>query len=265
MESVLRIAVIYPDLLGTYGDKGNALVLAHRAAERGINTEIIQVDARRAIPEACDIYLLGGGEDAAQVAAAEGLRAAKATLERSLAAGSAIFAVCAGFQLLGNSYAAADGSKLEGVALVDMATTAGSNRIIGEVVIAPAPSTGLPLLTGFENHAGRTLLGPDESPLGRVTARAKNGDSTKNGDANNAGNGTGVDGVIRDGIIGTYLHGPALARNPSLADYLIAYVTKSVLEPLIDTLVEQYRDERLAFASLKGAGLKRATRRLHRG
>lgn len=259
MESVLRIAVIYPDLLGTYGDKGNALVLAHRAAERGINTEIIQVDARGAIPEACDIYLLGGGEDAAQVAAAEGLRAAKATLERSLAAGSAIFAVCAGFQLLGNSYAAADGSKLEGVALVDMATTAGSNRIIGEVVIEPAPSTGLPLLTGFENHAGRTLLGPDESPLGRVTARAKNGD------ANNAGNGTGVDGVIRDGIIGTYLHGPALARNPSLADYLIAYVTKSVLEPLIDTLVEQYRDERLAFASLKGAGLKRATRRLHRG
>jgi len=251
MESVLRIALIYPDLLGTYGDRGNALVLAHRASARGITAEVIEVDARSSIPESCDIYLLGGGEDAAQVAAAEGLRLAKSSIERSLTAGSAIFAVCAGFQLLGNSYAAADGSELQGISLVDMVTTAGSDRIIGEVVIEPSQASGLPLLTGFENHGGRTLLGPGEAPLGRVIA--------------GMGNGNGIDGVLRDGVIGTYLHGPALARNPALADYLIAYVTKSVLEPLEDTLVDQYREERLAFASLRGAKLKRATRNLQRG
>lgn len=251
MESRLRIALIYPDLLGTYGDKGNALVLAHRARARGITAEVIEVDARSPIPESCDIYLLGGGEDAAQVAAAEGLRLAKATIQRSIEAGSAIFAVCAGFQLLGNTYAAADGSQLQGIELLDMATTAGSDRIIGEVVIEASSTTGLPLLTGFENHAGRTLLGPDETPLGRVIA--------------GRGNGNGVDGVLRNGIIGTYLHGPALARNPALADYLISYTTRMTLEPLIDDLVEQYREERLAFASLTGRDLKRATRRLHRG
>lgn len=251
MESALRIALIYPDLLGTYGDRGNALVLAHRARARGITAEVVEVDARSSIPESCDIYLLGGGEDAAQVAAAEGLRLAKSSIERSLTAGSAIFAVCAGFQLLGNSYAAADGSELQGISLVDMVTTAGSERIIGEVVIEPSQASGLPLLTGFENHGGRTLLGPGEAPLGRVIA--------------GMGNGNGIDGVLRDGVIGTYLHGPALARNPALADYLITYVTKSVLEPLEDTLVDQYREERLAFASLRGAKLKRATRNLHRG
>jgi CobQ-like glutamine amidotransferase family enzyme len=251
MESRLRIALIYPDLLGTYGDKGNALVLAHRARARGITAEVIEVDARSPIPESCDIYLLGGGEDAAQVAAAEGLRLAKATIQRSIEAGSAIFAVCAGFQLLGNTYAAADGSQLQGIELLDMATTAGSDRIIGEVVIEASSTTGLPLLTGFENHAGRTLLGPDETPLGRVIV--------------GRGNGNGVDGVLRNGIIGTYLHGPALARNPALADYLISYTTRMTLEPLIDDLVEQYREERLAFASLTGRDLKRATRRLHRG
>ncbi len=251
MESTLSIALIYPDLLGTYGDKGNALVLAHRARARGITAEVIEVDARSSIPESCDIYLLGGGEDAAQVAAAEGLRLAKSSIERSLHAGSAIFAVCAGFQLLGNSYAAADGSELQGISLVDMVTTAGSDRIIGEVVIEPSQASGLPLLTGFENHGGRTLLGPGEAPLGRVIA--------------GMGNGNGVDGVWRDGVIGTYLHGPALARNPALADYLITYVTKSVLEPLDDPLVDQYREERLAFALLRGAKLKRATRNLHRG
>lgn len=251
MESTLRIALIYPDLLGTYGDRGNALVLAHRARSRGITAEVVEVDARSSIPESCDIYLLGGGEDAAQVAAAEGLRLAKSSIERSLTAGSAIFAVCAGFQLLGNSYAAADGSELQGIELLDMVTSAGSDRIIGEVVIEPSQASGLPLLTGFENHGGRTLLGPGETPLGRVIA--------------GRGNGNGVDGVWRDGVIGTYLHGPALARNPALADYLIAYVTKSVLEPLEDPLVDQYREERLAFASLRGAKLKRATRNLHRG
>ncbi len=251
MESALRIALIYPDLLGTYGDRGNALVLAHRARARGITAEVIEVDARSSIPESCDIYLLGGGEDAAQVAAAEGLRLAKSSIERSLTAGSAIFAVCAGFQLLGNSYAAADGSELQGISLVDMVTTAGSDRIIGEIVIEPSLATGLPLLTGFENHGGRTLLGPGEAPLGRVIA--------------GMGNGNGVDGVLRDGVIGTYLHGPALARNPALADYLISYTTRISLEPLTDDLVEQYRAERLAFASLRGAELKRATRNLHRG
>ena len=112
-----------------------------------------------------------------------------------------IFAVCAGFQLIGHSYEARDGEHLDGLGLVDMTTVAGPSRLIGEVVVDPDPSLDLPLLTGFENHGGRTRLGPGEQPLGRVLT--------------GGGNGVGdADGVLGDRIVGTYLHGPVLPRNP---------------------------------------------------
>lgn len=251
MTSALRIALVYPDLLGTYGDRGNALVLEHRARARGIDATIVEVAAGTPLPDSCDIYLLGGGEDAPQVAAAEGLRASRAALTRALDGGAALLAVCAGFQLLGHHYAAAGGQSMEGLALVDLHTTPGPDRLIGEVLVEPDPSTGLPTVTGFENHGGRTHLGPAERPLGRVTR--------------GGGNGDGTDGVLHGGIVGTYLHGPVLPRNPALADHLLAHVTGGALTPIDEPIVDRYRAERLSFASLTGSARRRAERRLHRG
>ncbi|MEI6271030.1 MAG: glutamine amidotransferase [Chloroflexota bacterium] len=255
MSSALRIALIYPDLLGTYGDRGNALILAHRARAREISAEIVMIGASAPIPEGCDIYLLGGGEDAAQINAAAGLHAAAPGIQRSLSGGAALFAVCAGFQLLGHTYAAADGSSLSGIGLVDMHTTAGETRLMGELLIEPAPETGLPALSGFENHGGRTHLAPSERPFGRVLA----------GGGNDDGSAEHCDGVLKGGIIGTYMHGPALARNPALADYLIAFATKRTLAHIRDELVTEFRNERIRVASLTGGALRRETQRLSRG
>jgi hypothetical protein len=257
MSSTLRIALIYPDLLGTYGDRGNALILAHRARAREISAEIVVVRASAPIPEGCDIYLLGGGEDAAQINAAEGLRAASAGIERSLAGGAALFAVCAGFQLLGHTYAAADGSSLHGIGIVDMTTTAGTSRLMGELLIQPASATGLPQLSGFENHGGRTHLAPSEKPFGTVLTGGGNG--IDEGDSEHG------DGVLKGGIIGTYMHGPALARNPALADYLIAYATKRTLSSISDDLVTEFRNERVRIASLSGRALRREVQRISHG
>jgi hypothetical protein len=168
-DAPLRIGLVYPELLGTYGDRGNALVLAQRCRWRGIPAEIVEVAAGDPVPATLDCYLLGGGEDDPQHLAAAGLRASRASLVRAHEEGAVVFAVCAGFQLLGHSYVAADGTVLDGIGLVDARTTAGPTRLIGEVVVEPdAP---LPLLTGFENHGGRTTLGPGVGPGGRGQRR----------------------------------------------------------------------------------------------
>ena len=163
-----------------------------------------------------------------------------------------IFAVCAGFQLIGHTYEARDGEHLDGLGLVDMTTSAGPNRLIGEVIVAPDPSLALPTLTGFENHGGRTQLGAGERPLGRVLAGAGNGID-------------GVDGVLRERIVGTYLHGPALPRNPALADRLLGWVVGRELEPLEDQLVEELRQERLAAGRATGWRARLRDLRLNRG
>jgi hypothetical protein len=249
-DAPLRIGLVYPELLGTYGDRGNALVLAQRCRWRGIPAEIVEVAAGDPVPATLDCYLLGGGEDDPQHLAAAGLRASRASLVRAHEEGAVVFAVCAGFQLLGHSYVAADGTVLDGIGLVDARTTAGPTRLIGEVVVEPdAP---LPLLTGFENHGGRTTLGPGVRPLGRVRAGGGNGD------------GSGTDGARADRLVATYLHGPVLPRNPALADHLLAEVL-GPLPPLDSVWEERLRAERLAAGSRTGLARWWQQRRLARG
>ena len=195
--STVRVGLVFPELLGTYGDRGNAIVLVERCRRRGIDAELVEVAAGDPIPDSLDVYLFGGGEDDPQVMAAAGMRESRGAIERAQAGGAVIFAVCAGFQLLGHTYEARDGERLDGLGLVDMTTAAGPARLIGEVVVEPDPSLGLPTLTGFENHGGRTRLGPGERPLGRVLSGGGNGVDD-------------VDGVLRERIVGTYLHGPVL-------------------------------------------------------
>ena len=171
----LRVAVVYPDLLGTYGDGGNGLILVRRAEWRGHDAELLHAASDRPLPEA-DIYCLGGGEDGPQVRAARTL-IDDGTLARRVAGGAVVLAVCAGFQVVGRTFPGADGELHEGVGLLDIETVKGVGpRAVGEVVAEPEGIEGLPVLTGFENHGGRTMLGAGTVALARVTVGIGNGD-----------------------------------------------------------------------------------------
>ena len=207
----LKIALIYPELLGTYGDRGNALVLNYRAKVRGIDSEFLSIAPGEQIPKSADIYLLGGGEDNAQVLATELLFKQIDVLTSAIET-SQLIAVCAGFQILGNQFPISDGKVHEGLGIIDVTTRSGSPRIIGEVV-TNCVIDGIGQLTGFENHGGRTVLGTNARPLGSVTEGKGNGIETDFGY---------VDGFLSENIFATYLHGPLFARNPLFADYIIS-------------------------------------------
>ena len=244
----LRVAVVYPDLLGTYGDGGNGLILAKRAEWRGHPAELLQATGDRPLPEA-DIYCLGGGEDGPQVRAAATLMD-DGTLARRVGEGAVVLAVCAGFQVVGRSFPDADGAPHAGVSLLDVVTAKGTGpRAVGEVIAVPATDEGapaLPTLTGFENHGGRTTLGEGVIPLARVTAGTGNGDSGR------------TEGAVNGRVVGTYLHGPVLARNPALADLLLEWALDgAALGPLDDAAAERLRDERLAAAGRRRFGRRR--------
>jgi CobQ-like glutamine amidotransferase family enzyme len=231
-ESAVRIALVFPELLGTYGDGGNAVVLAQRLRWRGLPAEIVRVGMDDPLPHGCDIYVLGGGEDAPQTFATA--RLAETGLARAVDFGATVFAVCAGLQVLGESFTGSDGQQQPGLGIVDCTTRPKGVRQIGELVVE-STAFDLPLLTGFENHGGVTEVGPRAKPLGRV----------KVGDGNGAG---GVDGVVSGRVLGTYLHGPALARNPALADLLLSWVTGAALDPIDEPLIDRLRSERLKAA-----------------
>jgi CobQ-like glutamine amidotransferase family enzyme len=228
----LSVAVVLPDLLGTYGDGGNGLVLARRAAWRGIAVDLLEVPSDAPMPTA-DLYCLGGGEDGPEVRAAAVLRE-EGTLSRAHGAGAVVLAVCAGYQVAGRTFPGADGRLHEGLGLLDVSTAKGSGRrAVGEVLADPEVP-GLPPLTGFENHGAVTALGPGVRPLGRVVAGVGNG------------GGDGSEGAVGERVVGTYLHGPVLARNPALADLLLGWAVGEDLAPLDDAEEEALRAERLA-------------------
>ncbi len=232
MAEPVSIALLYPELLGTYGDGGNATVLAQRLRWRGIPAEVLDVHAGEPVPGSCQIYVMGGGEDAPQALAARELRSGRVLVD-AVEGGAAVLAVCAGLQVLGNRFAGEDGKVHDGLGLLDCETHRDDGpRRVGEVVATPDPSLDLPDLTGYENHGGVTTLGPDARPLGRVVV----------GHGNDAGDGT--EGIVNGRVIGTYLHGPVLARNPALADHLLASVL-GPLEPVEEPEVEALRKERL--------------------
>lgn len=240
--SALRIVWIYPDLLSTYGDQGNALILAYRARARGHRVERIDVRSDQAMPLDGDIYLIGGGEDRPQRLAAERLRR-DLGLNRAVDRGATVLAVCAGFQLLGESFYDEQEGVLPGLGLIDVVSTRGTERCVGEVLADPDPALnvgGLPLppLTGFENHMGTTRLGRGVGPLGTV----------RRGNGNGAGSGT--DGAHCGKVAATYLHGPVLARNPALADLLLGWADGNPgPSPVDDSWHTKLRTERLAAVS----------------
>lgn len=223
----LRVVTVYPDLLGTYGDRGNGLVLRRRAQLRGIDAELFEVPSDKALPVA-EVYCLGGGEDAPQLLAARRL-GADPTFREALAGGAVVLAGCAGLQLLGRSLPGSGGRE-EGLGILDVDTVAsGEPRAVGEVLVEAGD---LGLLTGFENHAARTVRDDRTPPLGTVRR--------------GVGNGDGTDGARTDRVVATYLHGPVLARNPALADRLLAMALDvDELSPLSHGPADDLHDERV--------------------
>ena len=225
----LRICALYPELMNIYADRGNLLLLQRRCAWRGIGFEVTAASlGDRIDPEAHDLFYLGGGQDRDQRLCAFDLVDTKRdALHAAAGAGKLLLGVCGGYQLLGHSYALGD-EEIPGIGLVDVRTVREEGpRLIGNVAIEvelPGPD-GPRVLAGFENHGGRTRLGPGDQPLGRVL-RGYGNDGR-----------SGQEGVRRGNVIGTYLHGPLLPKNAWFADWLIATALGlDELAPLDDTL-----------------------------
>lgn len=250
--SGIRIVQLFGDLLGTYGDNGNTLVLAKRAKWRNTNVDVTKVRSGETIPDDGDLYVIGGGEDGPQNEAKRQL-ATSGALQRGVDKGAAVLAVCAGFQILGHTYCGPDGEPIDGLGLIDAhSTRTTGERLVGDVVADSHPDLSLGQLTGYENHAGVTTLGTNAQPLGQVVAGTGNGP------------GRGVEGAWQGRIIGTYLHGPVLARNPSLADLLLAWaldVAPGSLAPLDDTRIDALRSERFRAAAQVNSSKRTEKRR----
>jgi lipid II isoglutaminyl synthase (glutamine-hydrolysing) len=232
-DSQLRLVWVYPDLLSTYGDRGNLLVLSRRAKLRGIEVEAIEVNSDQPVPTQGDIYLLGGGEDLPQILAANRLRA-DGGLARAADRGAVVFAVCAGYQVIGDRFGGVEGEPVAGLGILDISSGRGDRRGVGELVADADPSLSVPRLTGFENHQGVTRIGSAALPLSRVSL--------------GVGNGDGTEGAYCGKVLGTYMHGPALVRNPGLADLLLRWAagTLQPLNPADEDWAAQLRAERLA-------------------
>jgi hypothetical protein len=226
-DRVVRVCALYPDVMNIYADRGNLLLLERRCSWRGIGFAVTAASFGEPVdPGAHDLFYLGGGQDRDQLLCARDLVATKReALHAAAARGALVLGVCGGFQLLGHGY-----GEMPGVGLVDVRTERGEGpRLIGNVAIeVELPGLDGPrVLAGFENHAGRTALGPGEAPLGRVL-RGHGNDGR-----------SGREGVVRDGVVGTYLHGPLLPKNAWFADWLIARavgVAPGALAPLDDAL-----------------------------
>jgi lipid II isoglutaminyl synthase (glutamine-hydrolysing) len=229
--AVLRVVHLYPEHLNIYADRGNMMVLAARCRRRGVGFDLIGCGLGDPLADA-DLYYLGGGQDRDQALVAGDLTRRADDLRSAVDGGSLVLGVCGGYQMLGHGYVGQDGGLLPGVGLVDLTTEAGPDRLIGNIAVECDLDGASRLVVGFENHAGRTWLGDGVRPLGRVV----------HGHGNNGRD--GGEGVMHGNVIGTYVHGPLLPKNPELADWLIARALRRqlgdvTLEPLDDTLAHE--------------------------
>ena len=225
----LRVLSLYPELMNIYADRGNIAVLRARCEWRGLGFEHAASSLGESFdPDAHDLVYIGGGQDSDQVAVAHDMeRTKRDALHRAAGRGAVVLAVCGGYQLLGHSYELG-GQELPGVGLVNLHTIREPGpRLIGNCAIEADLGNGPRVIAGFENHGGRTYLEEGERPLGRVLDGHGNNDRD------------GLEGVHRDNVIGTYLHGPLLPKNIWLADRLIELALGTDLEPLPDDSLEE--------------------------
>ena len=210
MTRPLKIAHLYPDAMNIYGDIGNIRALVQRIKWRRLEVEVANVELGPTDLSDVDLIFMGGGQDRDQGLIYQDMVDHKRdALRKAIGDDVPILAVCGGYQLMGQYYLDQAGNKLEGLGLLDLFTEAGSKRWIGNVLVESSLPISPKTLVGFENHAGRTYLGDGLQPLGTVVVGGGN-----NGDDRS-------EGVVFKKLIGTYLHGSLLPKNPQLADWLI--------------------------------------------
>ncbi len=224
----LVVGYLYPELMNIYADRGNVECLRRRCEWRGIGIEVRSIRAgTRFAADELDIMLIGGGQDRQQGAASADMQEETGDcIRRAVEAGAVVLGVCGGYQLLGHRYIDADGEILLGLGVLDLESRHPGldvERCIGNIAVEWQGET----LVGFENHGGRTYLGPGTQPLGRVlTGRGNNAED-------------GLEGALQGTVMGTYLHGSLLPKNPHLADHLLRlaarrHETEYEMEPLDD-------------------------------
>jgi CobQ-like glutamine amidotransferase family enzyme len=225
----LTVVHLYPREMNIYGDTGNVVVLRRRLEWRGLPVQVVPVAVGDRMPHDVDIVLGGGGQDAAQGEIGTDFAGRAATLRAMADDGVVMLAICGTYQMLGHEFVTLEGRRIPGVGVLDVVTQGQAERLIGNNYV-DTPAAGR--LVGYENHSGLTELGAGVSPLG----------STQPGRGNNGRDRT--EGAVRDNVIGTYLHGPVLAKSPRFADDLIRRALArrgrpTELEPLDDSLAER--------------------------
>jgi CobQ-like glutamine amidotransferase family enzyme len=245
----LTVGHLYPDYLNIYADRGNMAVLARRAAWRGLKLEVLPIGLGETLePGRHDLLYVGGGQDREQALIAPDLAAKGQALAESVAGGVAVLAVCGGYQLLGRYYRDRYGAELPGAGILPLHTVAGERRMIGDVLLECELEPGeRRTLAGFENHAGRTILDAGAEPLGRVVSGFGNDGAS------------GHEGCRAGRVVGTYLHGPLLPRNPWFADWLLGQAVAHrtggeppAYEPLADSLEAEAHAVAAARARARG-------------
>lgn len=241
---------LYPDYLNIYADRGNIAVLSRRAEWRGHELEVRPVSVGDELrPGEYDLLYVGGGQDREQALVAQDLAAKSGEIREAVAGGATVLAVCGGYQLLGRSYRDFHGADLPGIGLLPLETVAGEKRMIGDVLLECELEPGVRrTLAGFENHVGRTRLEAGAQPLGRVVAGFGNDGES------------GFEGCRVGRVVGTYLHGPLLPRNPWFADWLLAHALAHRLgeppdlSPLSDELETEAHAVSARRAESRGGG-----------
>lgn len=226
---MITLVHLYPREMNIYGDTGNVLVLKRRLQWRQLDVRVVPVSIGDPLPAEADILLGGGGQDAAQGDIGADFAARGAELRAMADDGVVILAICGTYQMLGHEFLTNEGRSIKGVGVLDVITRGANSRLIGNNFV-DTPDAGR--LVGYENHSGRTELGSEVVPLG----------TTQPGRGNNGTDRT--EGAVRDNVIGTYLHGPVLAKSARFADDLIRRALRrrgesDELAPLDDELADQ--------------------------
>lgn len=227
----IRLLQLYPKDMNIYGDWGNTLVLARRLERHGFSPELIEYNVGDAFPDDIDIIVGGGGQDSGQNIIQNDLQRISSSLHKLADEGVPMLVICGLYQLFGHRFVTADHTDMPGIGLLDLETVAGPTRLIGNIV---TESEEFGTIIGYENHSGQTTLGKNVRPLAEVRLGAGNNDHD------------GHEGARYKNIIGSYLHGSLLPKNPRIADWMIEQAATrkfGTFQPGIidDTLTESAR------------------------
>jgi CobQ-like glutamine amidotransferase family enzyme len=207
MKNKIRILHLYPKDMNIYGDNGNVLVIQKRLKWRGIETEILKYNPGDKFSDDVDIIIGGGGQDSGQLKVQDNLLKIGPTLHELANKNVPMLMICGLYQLFGHYFKTLEGVEIKGIGLLDITTVGNNERLIGNIV---CKSKKFGEIVGYENHSGQTFLGKNVTPLSTVVQGAGNNMSDK------------YEGAIYNNVIGTYLHGSLLPKNPHIADFLIS-------------------------------------------